>query len=136
MFLTIAIGLIFRTDLDNPLATQLVGEGAFNVDADFRRLARRKHSRKSSYDSLLLVTFIIMVGGALLVTGTMKMVMVARAMASSDRDSGGWRDALMRAAYGFGWGCTFRPADLADFGVGRMHRAGSVCGRSCVSFHS
>eukprot|EP01046_Picozoa_sp_COSAG06_P039020 COSAG06_NODE_4562_length_4142_cov_30.248330_1_plen_913_part_10 len=101
VLLTIATGLVFRTNLDNPFASQLIGEGSFNVNDDIRRLYEREAAaRRSGYDYMLLVTFAIFVGGATVATIITKMVLVARAIASqSDDVTEGKQDALMRAAY-------------------------------------
>ena len=102
VFLTIATGLIFRTDLDNPFANQLAAHGS-NGDPEYQRLYDLEaKARRSSYDSMLVVTFFFFVAVATVATVVAKMVLVARAMASrTDQDSAveGKQDTLMRAAY-------------------------------------
>ena len=79
VFLTIATGLVFRTDLDNPFASQL----AVDRSVDTQRLYEEEaQDRRSNYDAMLLVTFAIFVAGATVVTIVAKMTLVARAMAS------------------------------------------------------
>eukprot|EP01043_Picozoa_sp_COSAG02_P052433 COSAG02_NODE_5647_length_4153_cov_5.533300_1_plen_1278_part_10 len=101
VLLTIATGLVFRTDLDNGFATQLAVEGYANVDAQVQQQYDvEAAARKSGYDSMLLVTFIIFVASATVATVIAKMVLVARAIASQfDNVAEGKQDALMRAAY-------------------------------------
>ena len=126
VFLTIATGLVFRTDLDNPFESQVVGQGYFNVESNVRDLyEQEEQARRSSYDSMLVVTFIIFVAAAIVATISTKMMLVARAIASqADQDNAteGKQDTLMRAAYArfrLGLATGSDHMDLVDF-IGQL----------------
>jgi hypothetical protein len=97
VFLIVAVSLAFKTDLDSPLAA---GQWASNSALSKKHYTQDFDNRKLHYDWLLIITFLILIAAALLLTITLKIRVVARVL-TSDKEMIDSRDleGRMRHAY-------------------------------------
>ena len=120
VFLTLTVGLVFKTDLDSPLAAARVRSTSLDIE---RQYADSIDARKAYYDYLLISTFVVLVVASFVATIVLKVSLVARLLTADSEMSGStcskngletrMRDAYRRFQLGLAAGSDHK--DLDDF---------------------
>ena len=102
VFLVVAVGLAFKTDLDSPFAAARVNTASATPTAELDYM-NDFEGRKTVYDWLLVGTFFVLVAAALVITIVLKVALVARLLKTDAPNSlqkeGSLQESQMRNAY-------------------------------------